>query len=453
MIALARVAALVLVVALAPLAAGAQGAGRATDRPWIFAADIHLDPTGRFANGKYGQDTNPELLASAIRQMQQVDPDPPVVVLDGDFLAHIFIERKQAAATIGAIAQQFDRAFPHAQFLLALGNEDSDCGDYGVPASSAFLGEIARAWEPLVNRHGAAPDFLRTFPVDGFYVTHLPLPGLRAIVLDDVFWSPRYRNACDGSAHPGGQTLHDLRAALQTPAAGPTWIMLHIPPGIDAFSTAHLAHNLVVVPFLDPGAKDAFVAAATAPNRPVHLIVAAHTHKFAFRIAGDGDGATPMLLVPSISPIFKNAPSFLTVHVDANATIVAAEDWTRIDGVWADRGRLASLGMPDLSVVSILALQHRLENDPAARALFARLYNGDAPPEINESNWRTYWCAATDLSAVTFRGCMSEGGFSIITSRGLKLIIAALVVLLIVIVLVALQLRARRRRAADGSAG
>jgi len=302
-----------------------------------------------------------------------------------------------------------------------------------------------------VNRHGAAPDFARTFPRDGFYVASLPLAGVRAVGIDDVFWSPRYRNACGGSARAGAQTLSDLNAALRRSPHLRSWVFLHIPPGIDAFSTAHITHGLIVVPFLDQRAKDAFVQTVADPSHDVRLIVAAHTHKFAFRVAGVGVGAIPMLLVPSVSPIFRNAPSFLTVRINAANAIVSVEDWTELGGRWADRGGLASLGMHDVSVPSILGLQRRLAADPALRERFARLYNGDAPPEITPHNWRVYWCATTDLSATAFRSCMAEGGFSIVTARGFKAIAAgaavlALLAAAIVWIVRAAQKQSRRRR-------
>ncbi len=410
-----------LVLCFTPAPSRAHAAAARADRPWIFAADIHLDPTGRYGHGVLGSDSNPELLASAIRTMRRVDPDPPVVVLGGDFLAHV-IDPKLAVPTIRSIARQFDRAFPNAQFVFVLGNEDSNCGDYAMPAGSPFLREVASAWAPLVNRRNAAPGFTRTFPADGFFVARLPVAGLRAVAIDDVFWSPRYRNACAGALRPGAETERDLDAALRAQPAEHTWVFAHIPPGIDAYSTAHITHGLVVVPFLDQRAKDAFVQSVADPSHDVNLIVAAHTHKFAFRVTGEADDAVPILLVPSVSPIFRNAPSFLTVHVDADRTIVSVDDWTRLNGAWADRGGLRTLGMPDVSTRSILALQRRLASDATLRATFARLYNGDAPPEITPQNWRVYWCAAADLSATAFRSCMAEGGYSILTGRAVKLL-------------------------------
>ncbi len=433
------IAALLVLLAFRPTNASVPSA---TLRPWLFVSDIHLDPTGRYGNGTLGEDTNPELFDSAVAEMRRRDPDPPVVVIDGDFLAHDF-KNKLAVPTMRLIARRFARTFPHAQFVLALGNEDSNCGDYHIPAGTTFLREVADAWEPLVNRNGAAPHFRETFTRDGFYEERLPLPGVRAVVLDDVFWSPRYSNACGGTAAPALATIRSLDAALaERPQT--TWVFMHIPPGVDAYSTAHLAHGLIVVPFLDQRAKDAFIQSVTDPSHLVTLIVAAHTHKFSFRLASDGRTAVPILSVPSISPIFLNAPSFLTVHVNATGTIVAVADWTRIAHQWADRGGLTTLGMPDISVASIRRLQRRLAADPALRSTFAALYNGGTRPEITPKNWRFYWCATTELTSTAFRYCTSQGGFSVFTERGLQLIGAALAAIVALAVGAIVALRRRR---------
>jgi sphingomyelin phosphodiesterase acid-like 3 len=420
----------------------------ATLRPWLFVSDIHLDPTGENANGKLGQDTNPQLFDAAIAEMQRADPDPPVVVLDGDFLSHI-LSTKLAVPTIRLIARRFARAFPRARFVLALGNEDSNCGDYRIPAGTTFLREVADAWAPLIDRDDAAPHFRETFVRDGFYETRLPLEGVRALVLDDVFWSPRYQNACGGTGQPALATIRSLDAAFRG-RPQTTWVFVHIPPGVDAYSTAHLAHGLVVVPFLNARAKDVFIQSVTNPAHRVTLIISSHTHKFSFRIASRGRDAVPELSIPSVSPIFRNAPSFLTVHVNAAGTIVAADDWTQLSQRWADRGGLATLGMHAVSVASIRDLQRRLVDDPVLRSTFAALYNGGAPPEITPSNWRIYWCATTELTSSTFRACTAQGGFSIFTRRGLVLIGAALaaVVALAIVAVVALRRGRTARRAA-----
>jgi sphingomyelin phosphodiesterase acid-like 3 len=414
-ITLRRIRCLALAVALgAGLACAATGPASAA--PWLFVSDLHVNPRNHSTTpAGAGYDTNPALLSAAIAEMKRVDPHPPVIVLGGDYLAHAF-DWPRAADTMRDLARRFGAAFPHAQFVMALGNEDSACGDYALAPRSAFLREVANAWAPLVNRRGAAPSFAAGFARDGFYTTTLPIAHTQAVVIDDVFWSPRYR-PCGPAGNPAAATIAELRRALHAP--GRHWIILHIPPGIDAYSSAHLAHRLVVVPFLDAGPRDALLGAIADPHAGVALVVAGHTHMFAYRIAGTPAHPVPVLLVPAISPIFRNAPAFLTAEVDPGGTLRDVEDHA-FDGTrWHDLGGFDSLGVKGVSGAALVDLQHRLDRDPALRARFAHLYDSGAPSEIDARSWPTYRCAAVVFTASAFRACTDEGGVSVVTTRGI----------------------------------
>jgi hypothetical protein len=412
-----RVPAVVTALVLA-VAATLAVPGRAVATPWLFVSDIHLKAVSkRPFPARAGHDTNAALFASSIAAMQRVDPHPPVVVVTGDLLAH-GIDPHAAAATAELVARRLGRAFPHAQFVLALGNNDSACGDYALAPDAPFLRAVAAAWAPLVNRDGAAPDFARTFVRDGFYTARLPVAGLRAVIVDDVFWSPRYHAGCGPGGAIAATAMNELDAAMRR-MPGPLWVLFHIPPGVDAFSTAHVVHDLAVVPFLDPGWRDRFLAALERRPGAVALAVGAHTHRFAYRIV-DASGArpVPMLLVPAISPIYGNAPSFLTADVRGGGVLAHVEEFSYVEGAWTNTGGLPSLGVEDVTAPNLLALQARLAQDAGLRATFARLYGGGGLTEINERNWRIYWCAATAFGSTPFRACDRTGGFSVFTGRG-----------------------------------
>jgi sphingomyelin phosphodiesterase acid-like 3 len=420
--------------------------------PWLFVTDIHLDPLARDTiPAKFGSDSNVALLDTTLAEMKHVDPDPPVIVIGGDFLAHNF-HWSLATVTMEFLAHRFDAAFPNAQFVITLGNEDSSCGDYSIATHSRYLRDTARAWEPLVNRHGAAPSFLATFARDGFYTARLPVPRLRAVVVDDVFWSPRYR-ACQPSGNPSANAIAELRRALRM-TNDRNWIVLHIPPGIDAYSTAHIAHRLVVVPFLDPGARDALLGAIADPDAHVALVVAAHTHKFAYRIAGTTDRPVPMLLVPSVSPIFRNAPGFLTAEPNPDGTLDNVVSYARLHSKWVDLGGFPALGVTHLTGPALVDLHRRLDHDAALRDRFSRLYEGGGPPEIAPANWPIYSCASTTFASTPFRACAKEGGFSLVTSRGIAVVavLATLGVVAAVALAAALRFwyRPKRRRSGSG---
>jgi sphingomyelin phosphodiesterase acid-like 3 len=433
----------VIGLVFAPLRVGAA--------PWLFVSDVHLDPASQDpVPVAMGVDTNGALLASALRAMRAVDPDAPVVFITGDFFAHHF-HYATAPATMARIAREFGRAFPHAQFVIALGNEDSECGDYRLAPDAPFLRDTATVWARLVDPHGEAPDFVRTFSHNGSYVTRLP-SGISAFVADDVFWSPWYRAGCGGNrALPDG-TLDALARAFPPDGGRRRWVVAHIPPGIDAFSSVWVAHRLAAVPFLRASAQAALLALLTDDRRGIALLLDAHTHKFAYRIAGaSGRVQVPVLLIPSVSPYFGNAPSFLTVDVAADGTIRDASVHAYNGRDWRDIGGLHSLGLPAFTAPELAALQARLARDPELRAAFAQLYDGGvAQPEIDEHDWRAYWCTATGLTPAAYRDCVGSGGVGLLTARGVSLIaVGAVACALLVLAAVLLA----RRRGFAGSRG
>ena len=422
---------------LVALACGTAGASAEAQRPWLFVSDIHLNPADRSAKPvAIGRDTNLALLDSALAEMKRVDPNPPVVVIGGDFLGHRF-DYRSATATMQQIAARFGRAFPQAQFLPVLGNEDAGCADYGFAPDSAFARTVAAAWAPLADRGGASPAFARTFAT-GFYSARLPLAGTNAVVTDDVFWSPFYHRCGGRSANEPTQLIAQLRTALQA-SNERHWIIAHIPPGIDAYSSTQLGRGLVVVPLLKAEPQAAFLALVADPANHVSLVLSAHAHRFAYRIAGSSEHPVPILLIPALSPIFRNAPAFLTVEVDPSGALRAAEVHAFLDGRWQDVGGTRSLGLSDVRGASLVRLQERIADDARVRATFERLYVTGGDAEIDARNWRAYWCAAANFTPDSYRTCTGAGGIGLVTGRAL-----ALAALLGTVGLIGLALAARR---------
>src|SRR5450631_3026794 len=64
-------------------------AARAAD-PWLFVNDVHFDPAVRAKRPLTYGDTNEGLLESTLDEMHRLSPNPPVIVMAGDFLAHYF---------------------------------------------------------------------------------------------------------------------------------------------------------------------------------------------------------------------------------------------------------------------------------------------------------------------------------------------------------------------------
>ena len=263
----------------------------------------------------------------------------------------------------------------------------------------------------------------------------------------------RYRDLCGPNENAAAVSLGQLSKTLASePKPDTVWLVTHVPPGIDAFSTAHLAHRLFVVPFLRGGARERIVTTINDPHNRIALVIAGHTHKFAYRLSAAGAAYdVPILLGPSVSPIFLNSPSFIALDVGPAGEVGNVAETSYHAGRWRRIGDLASLGVAKFDVASLEGLQRRLALDAALRERFATLYSGDGVRDITPQNWKIYWCAATELSAGAFGTCASEGGYSVFTGRALKYG-GALLGIVLVLAIVTLVFFVRRKRASTGRA-
>ncbi len=112
--------------------------------------------------GAFGRDATWPLVRSALDQMRLVEPTPAFLILTGDLLAHRLRTKFTAAMpaadgnrydlfvvkTAEFLAREIMRRFPGKPVFLALGNNDSICGDYMLAPDGGFLGRHAEAGAP-----------------------------------------------------------------------------------------------------------------------------------------------------------------------------------------------------------------------------------------------------------------------------------------------------------------
>lgn len=413
---------------------------------WLVLNDVHLNPYDVRPRAVRGEDSNRALVRSAVEEMQREVPDARVIVLGGDFLAHHYPALVRAHhgepyakghAEIEALAKELDHAFPRAQFLVTLGNNDDPCGDYHSEIGGAYAREIAQAFEPLVNRNGAAPTFLRDFARGGYYTARLPA-GERAIVLNSVLWSFVYRGSCQVSAHaPGDAEMRWLSHVLD---GGNNVIVMHIPPGYDAQSTTTI-HRLLAVPFLWAGYDRRFRASLAAHRSHVAFAIAAHTHRYDVRLPAD----VPMLIASSLSPIYLNNPAFFELNVDDGTLAdVVPFAYDLRTGAWLRKPSFdAWYDVHDLSSASLRSVSDRIASDPAYRAKWIAAYDvwswriGD----ISDYRWQTFRCAQIAFGARYARCAGTQ-------RRSDVLVVGAIVGLALLSVAGGVLVSARRRRRA-----
>ena len=203
-----------------------------------------------------GVDTPDPLLRSSLRAMRAQQPDAKFMLVSGDLVAHAFSCRYKTLfphatpaeyqsfveKTIRYVVGQLRATFPRIPIYVALGNNDSACGDYRLDAGNTFLADTAQIVATGLPASDRAAE-IQDFSQNGSYSLTMapPMQNTRLIVLDDLFLSKKYRS-CAGKpdAAPADAEIAWLRDQLaQARQSGQkVWIMGHIPTGIDPYATA-----------------------------------------------------------------------------------------------------------------------------------------------------------------------------------------------------------------------
>jgi sphingomyelin phosphodiesterase acid-like 3 len=399
--------------------------------------------------GARGVDTPIALLESSLRAAQKQQPTPLFVTVSGDLMAHQFDCRFHtlapgataadysafAAKTVAFVALQLHRTFPHAPIYFALGNNDSGCADYREDPNSTFLHADAASFAADALSPANRAAILSEFPQLGDYNIALPAPieHTRLLVLQDIFESRRC-TACNGKASddaanaPAALQIAWLRAQLTAARAAHehVWVMAHIPPGIDAYST-FTRHRDVCggqSPEMFLG-SEALADTLTGFPDVIRLALFGHTHMDELRVYMSSDGKpVPAKLVPSITPINGNNPAFTVAAVEPatatlkDYTVFAASNQTGIGTIWSEEYRYSrTYGLPDLSGASLAKLTSSLLADKAGTSDASRAYErffyvGDTgliasiKVAAMQLAWPTFACAITSSHATDFRSCV-----------------------------------------------
>jgi len=376
-------------------------------------------PAGNFPS--VGHDTNPALLLSAIDAMQAAVPHPDVVLVAGDLLAHTFRERYRRVfgdddvryrrfvyATSDLLATMLARRYPHARIIPTIGNNDGLCGDYHSTPDDAYLSEQARRWAPLV----ADSHFERSYAQGGNAVIALS-SRLRLIDFNSVPLAARYENPCGLSwQRPTDRQILWLQAALQQQPRMPTLLLTHIPPGIDAFTT--FLHLGLPVPYYQSEAQRRVLHLLTAVESPVTAMITGHLHQMGYRTAA-GAHPVPILSLPSVSPIFGNAPAFSELEVNAAGDIRDVRVWQLDPAALGGRAQnLWSFAYDvdqryDMQGITAASLRVMHDRERTSRAFSLKLsfdrVGGGVARFLNPFDRHANWCAETALQPDAYLRC------------------------------------------------
>jgi sphingomyelin phosphodiesterase acid-like 3 len=374
-----------------------------------------------------GADTSPALFDSSLKAMRAHADGAIFVTVSGDLISHAFPCKFDALfphstpqaysafveKTLDYVIGEIDRAFPNVPVYIALGNNDSDCGDYRLDSNSDFLrisGKDVIKSIPASDRDVA----LLSFSSGGYYSASLPAPmqNARLLVLNDIFMSSHY-TTCSGKSDPTASDtqLAWLRQLLTEARAGKQkiWIMGHIPPGIDLYATA--------TKFIDVCGGQTPVMYLSSDV--VELAIFAHTHMDEMRLLKN-DGQTTqsvaVKMISSISPIDGNNPSFTVAQIDTasaalkNYQVFAASNQTGVDARWREEYDFArSFHEADFSASSLSGLLSSFAADPAAKNPASQNYIQDYSvgylSPVLQAFWPQYLCTLSNHTQQSFKAC------------------------------------------------
>ncbi|MBW8640084.1 metallophosphoesterase [Hoeflea sp. WL0058] len=418
-------------------------------QPPQLARDLRTIDTGRWSEqfsrfpaepaSQWGSDTNFVLLQSALGAIAERLADVDFVIYPGDLLSHSFEtdaasafdvavgsveQRRFAERTARFVIASLTGALPDKPLIVALGNTDSECGDYEIEPGGEFLAETAEFVRNAAGSERVAADFNESYRAGGYYaLRHPTVENGVILVLNDILWSRKYANRCGGNGQDAARLqLQWLRSKLAEQAANDAivWIVHHIPWGIDAYSTLHSkARNCRagIVPFLREDVTGDLVDLLRSHAGRMEMNFSGHIHSDDFRLLLDKDGQAVAVdkIVPAISPVFGQNPGFQLFTYDVRSgkpldyvtyylsnlsslSSTVAGDW-RQEYVFSE-----AYGETEFSVQAVARVWKDLARPGLVRDAYRRDYNQRHKP-LSTADLPAYACAIANLDVESFAQC------------------------------------------------
>ncbi|BAU54248.1 metallophosphoesterase [Mucilaginibacter gotjawali] len=352
-----------------------------------FAPQMAINSNLLFKDANYG------VLQSALFNMKKRLPDPAFILIAGDFIWHgatpaDSVLKKKCILFIAGLLKEY---FPNALIIPAMGNNDTYGQDYALQ-DSKFLNDFASAWEP--NLPGPSADSLKA---RGYYTAETG--NLRLVVINTASLNlgSNYKPQADAM-------LKWLDNNLANANGKNVWILMHIPPGINAFNKKN---------FWNVASSDAFVHTIVKHAASVKLIIGSHVHLNDFKVVYDNarmpKPVALMRIVPSICSNHGNNPSFEVAEFNtATGNIVNETNWylnlatipkdkETQQLTWTDTLNTAkSLEMKGLSAVDFSKLIDHIKADKTGQMIkhYADFYDvgtkADSAIFINHATYMNY---------------------------------------------------------------
>ena len=383
-------------------------------------------------------DTGESLLDASLKAEKTHSVGMKFVTISGDLLVHQFDCKYKALAkseagygefaekTASYVVKRVGAAFPGVPVYVALGNNDSSCGDYALDMHDRFLSGTRKA--VAEGLHGASAEEAAQAKTDyeagGYYSVSLnaPMQKTRLLVIDDMYLSRKWE-ACGKKSDKASPTAvlswlkHQLEGAAQR--GEKVWVMGHIPPGIDVYATLRKGRTCEAngaESFLAP-AKESLADVLEAHADLIALGIFGHTHMDEMKLLpASGGGGVAIKGIPSISPVDGNMPAFTLAKVDPATALMedyavyTAPNKTGVGGPWNREYSFGeTYGQKVYSAATLKAMVAGFRADAQGAAKTSQAYEINFDPlfpiPILVLGWPQYVCGMDKMTAAEFKAC------------------------------------------------
>ncbi len=456
-----RLFSLVILILVLQLAACGSDSTTTSSTPVVLFSDVHFNPyydpalfeqlvaadasqwAGIFKTStkqtlsNFGEDTNYPLFVLTLSSIKQNLGASPLVVFTGDILGHHFsqlfyqnlngtqnprnaadVAAMQAFAnkTVAFFIDQVRSSVGTIPVMFALGNNDS-YDDTG-PDSTFLSGTAELFYTKFLNGAADRQEFLATYTKGGYYSAELPGTNLMVIGLNTVAFST-YVSGNNDTAVNEELAWFDAKLASAKASGKKVWLLLHVPPGADIYTTAksadangHITATSATMMW-KAAYQTSFLGIVAKYPGVISMTLAGHTHMDEYRILPSSE---VIEIIPSISTRSGNDPAFKVLAVTGDA--LASGDYVSLNYDLAAKPlqftnyytfsmAFAAQGLLNDSLKQLFPL---LYTNNAQQALYRGYYysGNNALSSITDTNWPIYWCGIGHMGQAEFINCVNS---------------------------------------------
>jgi hypothetical protein len=406
----------------------------------VFRSSLTTGPSA------WGYDTNYPLLVLTLSGIQKNLGASPLIIFTGDILGHDFpktffqlyygnvdfpVPDDTAVAAMEAFADktvaffmgQVRSTVGDIPVMFAVGNADSYLGALPEPSYLSHNAELY--YTQFLNGTVDHQTFINTFTTGGYYSAEPAGTDLMVIGLNSVMFNYDFKDALKTDVD-AELTWFDLQLAHAKAAGKKVWLLMHIPPGADKYSTAQKnidanGHLTTATMMWNQDYQARFLRILSHYPGTIALTLAAHTHMDEYRIMSPEN---VLEITPGITPYFGNNPAFRvftfsrytykatdysTLNCDLSASTAQFNSYYTFSTAYLLQGLLND---------SLLQLYPQLAADNAKQQIYRGHYfsghNYTVPVGSNEfypitdKTWPVYWCGIGHMDEQGLIDCVNS---------------------------------------------